>query len=136
MQPGLAAKAFIVNEQGKLLIIKRRDNDVQKPSTWDFPGGRLALGESPFDGLKRETKEETCLDIEIMNPLRVHHFTRDDGQKITMVNFLCRPLSNDIKLSEEHTEYEWAELDKAFSKIHPSFKEDIEIFKNYFTKKD
>lgn len=135
MQPGLAAKAFIVNGEGKLLIIKRRENDAQQPSTWDFPGGRLDHGESPFEGLKRETKEETNLEIDIKNPIRVHHFTRDDGQQITMINFLCRPLSNDVKLSEEHTEYEWAELDKAFSKIHPSFKEDIEIFKNYFSEK-
>ncbi len=104
-----AAKAFIV-EDGKLLLLKRRPNDVHKPGAWDIPGGRLEPGENPYSGLLRETKEETSLEIEIMMPLDVHHFTRDDGQRITLMIFLCRLKSGEVKLSEEHTEYKWMDL--------------------------
>jgi mutator protein MutT len=128
----ISVKAFIIDENKKLFLIKRRDNDVNKPGVWEIPGGRLDLGENPFDGLKRETKEETGLDIEILNPLRVHHFTRDDGQEITIIIFLCKPLSNNVVLSEEHTEYSWEDLDNCFSKLHSAFHKDIEIFKKYF----
>ncbi len=107
-----AVKAFVVSE-GKLLLLKRRSNDVHKPGAWDIPGGRLELGENPFDGLKRETLEETGFDIEIVMPIDVHFFTRDDGQKIQMTIFVCKPKSGEIKLSEEHTEYKWVDLKNA-----------------------
>jgi 8-oxo-dGTP diphosphatase len=132
--PGIAVKSFIVNEKNELLLIKRRDNDPNAAGAWEIPGGRLDLGENPFDGLKRETKEETGIDIEILNSLNVQHFTRDDGQRITMLIFLCKPLSNSIKLSEEHTKYIWANLDEALSKIHDGFYQEIKIYKNNFSK--
>lgn len=107
-----AAKAFIVKD-GKLLVIKRRPNDPHKPDAWDIPGGRLELGEDPFEGLKRETREETDLNINIIMPISVHHFVRDDGQKITLVIYLCEQVSGEIKLSEEHTEFKWLDLTEA-----------------------
>ena len=130
----LAVKSFIVNDRNELLLIKREDNDVHCPGAWELPGGRLELGEDPFEALKRETKEETNIDIEILNPLKVHHFTRDDGQDITMISFLCRPKSHSVALSKEHTEYRWLEVDRAISEIHKGFKEDVEIFKEKFSK--
>lgn len=106
-----AAKAFIVRD-GKLLLLKRRPNDVHRPGEWDIPGGRLELGESPFLGLQRETKEETDLEINIKAPLDIHYFIRDDGQKITLMIFLCELKLGEIQISEEHTEYKWVDLNQ------------------------
>jgi len=128
----IAVKGFVVNDKGELLLIKRRDNDIHKPSEWEIPGGRLDAGEDPFEGLKRETKEETGLDIEILNPLKIHHFTRDDGQKITMIVFVCKPVSDEINLSEEHTAYEWLNLDAAYEKIVDDFKDEITVYNKFF----
>ena len=133
---GLAVKSFIVNDKNELLLVKRHDNEIHCPGAWEIPGGRLELGEDPFEALKRETKEETNLDIEIQNPLRVHHFERDDGQRITMISFLCRPKSNSVVLSEEHTDYKWIEIEKANSEIHKGFKKEVEVLnKNFLNKK-
>ena len=63
-----AAKAFIVHDE-KLLLLKRRPNDVHKPGEWDIPGGRLDPGENPFTGLERETKEETELENHLKSEL-------------------------------------------------------------------
>ena len=131
----LAVKSFIVNDKDELLLVKREEEDVHCPGAWELPGGRLELGEDPFEALKRETKEETNIDIEVKNPLKVHHFTRDDGQDITMISFLCRPKSNSVVLSKEHTDYKWIEMEKAFSEIHEGFREEIELFKEKFLKK-
>lgn len=105
-----AAKAFIVND-GRVLLMRRRSNDVHKPGAWDIPGGRLEQGEDPFLGLKREVQEEAGIGVDIKMPIDIHHFTRDDGQKITMIVFWCVPDSLDIILSEEHQEYKWALLE-------------------------
>lgn len=126
----IAVKSFIVNEKGDLFLIKRRENDPHKPGVWEIPGGRLEQGESPFIGLKRETKEETGLDIEILHPLTIHHFTRDDGQTITMIVFLCKPLSGEVTLSKEHTEYVWSSLENSLSLLDPRLHEDVRLVKN------
>lgn len=124
----LATKSFIVND-GKLLLIKRASDDIQKPNIWEIPGGRLELGEDPKEGLKRETKEETGLDIEILHPLNVRHFTRDDGQVITMLIFLCQASSEEIKLSEEHSNYEWIPIEKSKDKLAHFFHEEVDLYK-------
>jgi len=131
---GIAVKSFIINNKEELLLIKRRNNDIHKPGIWEIPGGRLKLGENPFEGLKRETREETGLDIDILNPLGVHYFTRDDKQKITMIIFYCKPLSNLVKLSEEHTEYLWNNLHESFSRLDSTFHEEIRNYKKYFSR--
>lgn len=105
----IAVKALIV-DQGKALLLKRRKDDVHKPDSWDIPGGRLDVGENPFDGLKREALEEAGIDIDIVMPIDVNHFVRDDGQKITMIIFLCYPKSTNIQVSHEHQEYIWADV--------------------------
>jgi len=132
MNFAISVKSFIVSD-GKLLLVKRRPNDVNKPSVWEIPGGRLEEGENPFDGLKRETLEEIGLEIEILNPLRIQHFTRDDQQKITMIIFHCKPLTSSIKLSEEHTDYQWVALADSFGILHPAFHEEVKIFQKYFS---
>lgn len=91
-------------------MIQRRPTDVHKPNTWDIPGGRLDWGEDPYEGLKRETREEVTLEIEIKFPLDVQYFTRDDGQRITMLIFLCIPQQTKVRLSEEHIAHQWVPL--------------------------
>lgn len=132
----IAVKAFIVNDKEELLTIKRRSNDVHKPGVWDIPGGRLdSLNESPFDGLKREVMEEAGLDIEIVNPLTISHFTRDDGQKITMLIFICKPLTEEVVLSEEHTDFAWTPIDEAEERLAHHFHDNIAAYNKFFKHK-
>lgn len=106
----IGVKAVIV-DNNRLLMIRRRKNDPHNADMWDLPGGRIEIAEDPRTGLVRETKEETNLDIKLILPLDVHHFTRQDGQVITLIFFLCEKLSDEIKLSFEHQEYKWMDLE-------------------------
>jgi 8-oxo-dGTP diphosphatase len=128
----IGVKAFIVDDQENLLIIKRRQDDVHKPGIWELPGGRIEVKEDPFSGLQREVKEETNLDIKIINPINVRHFTREDGQTITMIIFLCSPLSKDVSTSKEHVAYDWVKIDKAKERINEWFYPELEIFQRLF----
>lgn len=125
-----AAKAFIVRD-GKLFMMKRRPNDPHKPGKLDIPGGRLELGEDPFEGLKRESREETNADIQIIMPICVKHFVREDGQKITLTMYWCNLLSDDIQLSEEHTEHRWMDMINDLAEIPEFFHEAISNYKKY-----
>jgi len=132
MNHGLAAKAFIVDEKGKLLLVKRSRKNSLKVGAWELPGGRLNPGENPFDGLKREVLEETGLGITIAEPLSIRHFKRDEKQRITMLVFLCSPNSQNlesVRLSSEHDAFEWISLENAKEKITDFFYKEIEDYK-------
>lgn len=130
----ISVKSFIVDKNNRLLVLKREAKDPEKPGIWEIPGGRLDLGENPVLGLKRETKEETGLDIDVLNPLGVRHFTRDDGQKITMIIFLCRAKRDPVIISEEHTNYEWIDLYEEDLKLTDFFDEEVDVYKKRFMK--
>ena len=56
------AEAVCIDERGRVLL-GRRANDPGK-GLWDLPGGFLHEDEPPLDGLLREVREETGLEIE------------------------------------------------------------------------
>jgi ADP-ribose pyrophosphatase YjhB (NUDIX family) len=60
--PVPGAEAVCFDEQGRILL-GRRAFDPGK-GLWDLPGGFLHENEHPLDGLRREVREETALEIE------------------------------------------------------------------------
>jgi ADP-ribose pyrophosphatase YjhB (NUDIX family) len=49
-------------EDGRVLLARRAAEPFE--GRWDIPGGFLEEGENPIDGLQRELKEETGLEVE------------------------------------------------------------------------
>lgn len=69
-----------------------------------------------MDGLKREVDEETGLRIEIGKPVYVGEWRpiiKGVQNQIVGVFFLCKPLTENVRLSEEHDEYKWVLPDEA-----------------------
>jgi 8-oxo-dGTP diphosphatase len=60
-QPVVGIGAVIIKE-GKIALIKR-GNEPRK-GKWTIPGGLVELGENLEAAVIRETKEETCLEVE------------------------------------------------------------------------
>jgi len=54
--------ALCEDELGRLMLVRRAIEPGK--GKWDTPGGFLEEGESPLDGLRRELREETGLEIE------------------------------------------------------------------------
>ena len=61
MNPSAATAAFIVNGRGELLV-ERRGKEPAK-GTLDLPGGFSDPGEPAEEGVMREVKEETGLEV-------------------------------------------------------------------------
>lgn len=57
-----AVSALVADERGRVLLARR----AHEPDAglWDAPGGFLEEGEDPLDGLRRELREETGLEVE------------------------------------------------------------------------
>ena len=56
------SKVVMINSDDKILLLKRKENQ-KFPGRWDLPGGHLKEKESGEEGLLREVKEETNLNI-------------------------------------------------------------------------
>lgn len=66
----IAAGAVIQDDTGKILLVKhKKERGGYWQGKWICPGGKLELGEEIKQGIKREVKEETDLEIELVTPL-------------------------------------------------------------------
>tara|TARA_Y100000592_G_scaffold99283_1_gene174769 strand:+ start:1268 stop:1672 length:405 start_codon:yes stop_codon:yes gene_type:complete len=90
------AKAVIIDEKGRVLMLKRSKDLDKYPEKWDLPGGHLKEKENLIKGLKREVEEETSLKIR--DPELFH-------QDKKTYFFITKYDSRKIKLSHEHTAY-------------------------------
>ncbi|MDT0450856.1 NUDIX hydrolase [Streptomyces hesseae] len=106
-----AASAVVVDDAGRVLLQRRRDNGM-----WALPGGGMRIGESLPDCAVRETKEETGIDVEVIgivgtysNPR--HVFAYDDGEvrQEFSICFLARQVAGCLAVSEESTDVRWFE---------------------------
>ena len=59
--PCSATAAFIVNDRDELLVVRRAKEPAKGPL--DLPGGFVDMGETVEEGMRREIKEETGLDV-------------------------------------------------------------------------
>jgi ADP-ribose pyrophosphatase YjhB (NUDIX family) len=82
----------VIDEAGRILLIRRADN--QK---WAMPGGALAVGETPAQGVLREVFEETGIRAAVVSFVGVHD-SRLSGSlapfHLYHFTFLCRPLND------------------------------------------
>ena len=105
--------AIIIKKDEKgndlLLLIKRAPED-NWPHVWEFPRGKCENKETKEICLKREVKEETGLDVDIIKFIDKYEYIADDGKrKSTQYNYLCRMKDpeQEVKLSFEHADYVW-----------------------------
>jgi len=85
-----ATRAIIQNQQGDILLIRRKDS-----GQWGLPAGSIELGESVLDCLRREVKEETGLDVISATPIALYTeprftFTNAFGQEVQMFAVVFR----------------------------------------------
>lgn len=106
---GVATKAIIFNTKlGKYLVLEKSGLEDINPNTFDMPGGRIEFGEKLEEAVIREAKEETGLDIEPRQVFNAWTFVKGDKDfQLTGVDFLCFTEQEKVKLSEEHSGFEW-----------------------------
>jgi 8-oxo-dGTP pyrophosphatase MutT (NUDIX family) len=79
----VALHAFIMNESGDVLLLKRENTGVND-GWWSVPAGRLDEGERATRGVVREAEEEAGIRIDpadLGEPLVMHH--KDDrGERV------------------------------------------------------
>src|ERR1700761_9040181 len=93
----------ITDGYGRALLIQRRDNQH-----WEPPGGVLELAESIEDGLRREVREETGLDVE---PDTLSGIYKNMNRGLVALVFRCRVTGGQLTVNDEVTAFRWANED-------------------------
>lgn len=124
MYPALKA---IIEKEGKILILKRALSEDCFKGMWDIPGGGIKFGESPEEALKREVREETNLEVEIIKPVRIWSFFKNNGNtQVIGITMLCRYKSGEVKLGKEHIDFKWIRSEEIENyDIHEGIKKDV-----------
>jgi len=97
--PTLGAFAVIFDSGANVLLCHRTDRDM-----WNLPGGRVELGEAPWDAVVREVLEEVGLQVRVERLLGVYSVPQ---KKDLVFSFLCVPIGGVLTSSEEADRVDW-----------------------------
>lgn len=109
----VSVAGVIVDGCGRALLSRRRDNQ-----RWEPPGGVLELAESIEDGLRREVREETGLEVE---PVTLTGVYKNMARGIIALVFRCRILAGQLTPNDEVTEFHWATADEVTHMVSEAY---------------
>jgi 8-oxo-dGTP pyrophosphatase MutT (NUDIX family) len=120
----LGIKALIKNSAKKILLLQTNVKQLKgfkgRPY-WDIPGGRIQVGKTVEETLRREIEEETGLTkVKVtkhvgmtLSPIRIPINKKLSSGLILSV-YECRVNgAPNISISEEHIGYKWCSLSEA-----------------------
>ncbi len=105
--------AMILREGTVLLGLRAPDRRIC-PGLWDFLGGHLEEGETPFEALRRELAEEVGVVPLDPRPLAVIDFSAEAGRTVHYALYAVTTFDGEPRLAnEEHTALRWWPLQEA-----------------------
>jgi 8-oxo-dGTP diphosphatase len=107
----LEVVAAVIHLKGKVICVRRGPN-VQEfiSDKWEFPGGKVEVGESREEALVREIREELSVEIEVSEFFMTVEHTYPDFH-LTMHVFKCVLDQGEITLNE-HVALKWLSVDE------------------------
>jgi mutator protein MutT len=110
----------IIAQNDKILLCHRRDKDL-----WNLPGGKVEDGESPWEGVMREVKEEIGVDVSVNKLLGIYFKTE---QNEIVFSFECSVKNGEPILSDEADEIKFFSLEEIPANTAPR---QVERIKDY-----
>ena len=105
MKKTIDVVAAIIIDEGKILIAKRAYGEFE--GMFEFPGGKVELGETKEEALKREILEELDIEIEIKEYFMCAKYEYETFY-LSMDCYICQLHNGDIKI-QDHSEIRWIE---------------------------
>jgi 8-oxo-dGTP diphosphatase len=118
----------VVISRGRLLILKRKEDDDTYPGVWDCVGGHFEKGESAEECMLREAREEAGQQMKIAKLGPLIEFLDEYGRAVA-VPFVLKPDPKKRILLSEHSEFRWVRLDEVRDyELVPDLKEALVRF--------
>lgn len=100
----------MILERERLILIGRRAAQKFGAGLWEFPSGRLELGETPYEGVVREGNEELNLMLTPVQIIDAYTFKREQDD-LLLINILCN-FEGELRKSDEHDELLWVKIEE------------------------
>ncbi len=100
--------AAIIQKDGRIFATQRGYGDFK--DWWEFPGGKMEVGETPEEALKREIREELSAEINVGELLTTVEYDYPKFH-LTMHCFLCTLVGEALHLNE-HEAARWLTKDE------------------------
>ena len=114
----LTVLGVVARPDGEFLITKRVMTKAWAPGWWEVSGGASQAGESSWEAVRREVREETGLDVSkadggyLFTYRRINPDERDN-YFVDVYRFVMDVKDEDLHLQEEETDgYRFATLDE------------------------
>lgn len=128
----VGAATLLLDKQDRLLLMKRSDSGC-----WGPPGGATEPGEVVEEAAKRETFEETSLEVGELSlfgvfsgpELYYKYPNGDEVYNVTIV-YISREWRGEVRLNHEHTEWKWFRVDQIPEDLSPPIRPVIEALLN------
>ncbi|HUQ50210.1 MAG TPA: NUDIX hydrolase [Terriglobales bacterium] len=109
-RPVIGLGAVIVDDERRVLLIRRASEPLK--GQWSLPGGAMELGETLLEGVNREVREETGLEVSIVGPAGVYdRIIRDAAGKThyqyVLIDYVCRVSGGELKAGGDAGEVRW-----------------------------
>lgn len=95
----VAAVICAVNEEGRQIIFATQRGYGEFKGGWEFPGGKIEVGETPEEALRREIREELDTEIAVGELIETVEYDYPSFH-LLMDCFWCEVVSGDLILKE------------------------------------
>lgn len=103
----------------KFLLVQRNENDDIFPGKWQNLGGKVELGETVENAIKREVEEEIGFKID-KHPifLQSYSWKKDDNSPVRLgliflIDLSRSPKDYEVRLDSELADFAWVTLQEA-----------------------
>ena len=104
-RPTVGVGGVVIYDRGVVLIRRGKQPLLGE---WSIPGGTLELGETLEEGLRRELKEETGLEVEPLQLLKVLDRIDREGEAVrfhyVIVDYLCERRGGELRAGSDASE--------------------------------
>ena len=103
--------AAIIINNGKVFATQRGYGEFK--DGWEFPGGKIEIGETPEQALVREIQEELDTQINVKEKIDTVEYDYPNFH-LSMDCFICNIIKGDLIL-KEHEAAKWLSKDELYS---------------------
>jgi mutator protein MutT len=119
LNPSAANVALILNEKNELLVLTRKANPGK--GTLDLPGGFANIGETAEEGVVREVKEETTLEVthaEYLFSFPNVYLYKGFEVRTLDIFFLCHVKdTSHVEAHDDAAQYHWIPLEDIHTEL-------------------
>ncbi len=108
----IVVTCVLLFHKGKILAAQR-SAQMSLPLLWEFPGGKVEIGESEESCIVREIKEELGIEIEALERVGVFEHAYSKEKSIRLIPFFAIWKSGEIDLLE-HRQIGWLEKSELY----------------------